>query len=315
MIHFFCLWFLLPAVAWGQQAPGPQGKKAQVRSVIKLMERGRYVGAVKAADRILESQPRASAALALKGIALSRMGMHANALPLLDRSAGIAVYSELGGVGAHANSLRAAGRGAEAWRVRSRRIHPAMPIQQKIKTQCHGVDDLLSVGRVSEALILGEAMVLDAPDSPSAHAFYATALLASGDLESAEFHQFLAKRYSVQRIPRIPANRAEIAGHYGDEWSARRSWARARIMRKRDAWIAAGQAEWLLSQGEVASALSTLDQRAFIDQQHPDLLGLRVRLLLAAGNRDAASRALTRFAQLFPDHPEWMDLENDLATE
>ena len=295
--------------AHAKQAPGVKGPKTQFRTVLRLVEHGRYKAAVKAADSVLERHPGAVAVRGLKGIALARLGRYSDALRFLESSQGTQVYLEAGGVSAHADALRAAGQGRAAWRIRSAHLSPTDPQNARVKSRCHGIDDLLSVGDALEARGLGELAVLEAPESATAHAFLASALLAMGDVDGAQFHQWLAKQYSVKRVPRIAINEARIAAVYGDDLMARRAWSRARVMRKKDPRILAWQSEWLRSKGEHQFAIAGLTKEWVANVQHPDVLSERIRVYRSLEQHKKADLEYRRLVRLFPEHPNAAELD------
>ena len=274
--------------------------KVQVRSVIRLLEASRYRQAAQVAKRILQRDPTSPAVVSLMGIALARSGHQADALPWLELGQGNLMYLEYGGASAHADALRAAGMGARAWRVRSAAIDPTWPLRRRVRARCHGIDDLLSAGRIHSARELGQETVLEAPHSATAHAFYATALLMNGSLLEAEFHQWIARLLSDRRIPRIAINEAWISAQYGDEVGARRAWSRAGIQRRNDPQIAAWYAEWLRRQDDLEAAWSVLDRTAIARQQHTALVLERIQILEGLGRANAAEKERKRAQQLFP---------------
>ena len=274
--------------------------KVQVSSVVRLVEGGRYRQAVRQSRRILERSGSSPAVVSLMGIALARSGLHSDALPWLEQGKGTRMYSEHGGASAHADALRAVGFGERAWRVRSGAIEAEWSAGRRVRALSHGIDDLLSSGRVQAALEAGEAAVLQAPNSATAHAFYSTALLASESIAEAEFHHWLSQRLSNRRIPRIAINEARLAAQYDDEVGALRAWSRASIQRRNDPQIAAWYAEWLRSRGEFSTAWSVLDRPAMGRQQHAALIIERIRVLEGLGRVNDSEKERIRAQRLFP---------------
>ena len=277
--------------------------KVQVSSVVRLVESGRYRQAVQLSRRILERGSASPAVVSLMGIALVRSGLNSDALPWLEQGMGTQMYLEHGGAPAHADALRAVGFGARAWGVRAAAIDPSWPVGRRIRAQCHSIDDLLSAGHVQAAVEVGEGAVLEAPNSATAHAFYSTALLASGSVAEAEFHHWLSQRLSNRRIPRITINEARLAVYYSDDVGALRAWGRASIQRRNDAQIATWHAEWLRSQGELEMAWSAVDRTNLARQQHAALIFERIRVLEALGRPGDAQKERVRAQRLFPTFP------------
>ena len=306
---------LLGGQAVAQQAPGPRGRKAQLKTAMRMLERGRYGPAIKQSREILARRPSHAGAQALMGIALARSGRLSDALPQLERSQGSMVYTQMGGYGAHADSLRAAGRGEEAWLLRSHLLSPGRSDFAQVQTYCHGIDDLLSIGDVAGALALGEEAISIAPDAPAAHAFYSTALLWSGDVEAAEFHDWLSRTASSTRVSRVPINQAWLGERSGDLFVGHRAWRRARLMRKREPRIAAWEAGWWRRQGNAGVAWTVVNTGRFEDHQSPELMAERILLSGLLNRGDELTRELTRFGRLFPAHPLLDQLEAGVNQE
>jgi hypothetical protein len=292
-----------------QQAPGPRGRKAQLKSAMRMLERGRYGPAIKHSREIVAKRPNHAGARAVMGIALARSGRLSDALVQLEVSQGSMAYTQLGGYGAHADALRAAGLGTEAWALRSQQLDPDRLDLVSVKIYCHGIDDLLSVGDVNGALALGEVVVGIAPDAPAAHAFYSTAFLWSGDVEAAGFHDWLSRTSSTTRVSRVPINQAWLGEAVGDVVAGHRAWSRARLMRKRDPRIAAWEAGWWRRQGNAERGWTVANAGRFSSHQSPDLLAERILLLHLLDRGNEAAQELERFGLLFPAHPVLAELE------
>jgi len=309
------VWMLGLGLAFAQQAPGPRGRKAQLKTAMRMLERGRYGAAIEQSREITAKRPNHAGARAVMGIALARAGRLSDALPQLEVSEGSMVYTQLGGYGAHADALRAAGFGAEAWETRSQQLAADGLDFTNIKIYCHGIDDLLSVGDVEGALSLGETVVGIAPTAPAAHAFYATALLWDGDIDSAEFHDWLSRTSSTTRVSRVAINQAWLGEAVGDVLSGHRAWSRAKLMRKREPRIAAWEAGWWRRQGNAAMGWTVVNAGRFSSHQSPSLLAERTLLLRMLDRGEDATRELERFGLLFPAHPALDELEAEVNRE
>jgi hypothetical protein len=303
-LKFPCVLGLLVAVfASGDGLGAGLSPKPQLTEVAKLVARGRYPAAIELSRRALVRQPRATAMRALLGIALARTGRLADALPHLEASAGVMAYIEIGGFGAHADALRAAGDGRGAWMVRSQRLTPALQSRARVQTLCQGVDDLLVSGDTVGAMALGRAAVLEDPSSSAAQAFLATALLAADRVEEAEFYHWLSMTGVSRRLARVLVNGAWLAERQGDFVAGFHRFDQLRVMRRTDVRIAAWEAGWLRRVGRAEEGVRRLKSSIWVAQQHPELEAERVRLLRSVGDAEGAERALTRLVRLFPDHP------------
>jgi len=309
------VWMLGLGQGFAQQAPGPRGRKAQIKTAMRMLERGRYGPAIKQSREIVAKRPNHAGARAVMGIALARSGRLSDALSQLELSQGSMIYTQFGGYGAHADALRAAGLGAEAWALRSQQVDPSRPVLAQVKIYCDGIDDLLSVGDVDGALTLGEAVVGIAPNAPAAHAFYSTALLWSGDVEAAGFQDWLSRTSSVTRVSRVPINQAWLGEAVGDVVAGHRGWGRAKRMRKREPRIAAWEAGWWRRQGNAEVGWSVANAGRFSSHQSPELLAERVLLLDMLDRENEAAQELERFRLLFPAHPVLDELEAGVNQE
>lgn len=309
------VWMLGLGLGFAQQAPGPRGRKAQLETAMRMLERGRFGAAIRTSKEIAAKRPNHAGARAVMGIALARSGRFSDALPHLEVSQDSMLYTQLGGYGAHADALRAAGLGGEAWALRSIQLEPHRSDVEQVRVYCHGIDDLLSIGDVAGAVALGEVAVELAPAAPAAHAFYSTALLWSGDMESADFHDWLSRSSSKVRISRVPINQAWLGEVVGDEIAGYRAWSRARVMRKRDPRVAAWEAGWWRRQGKPEMGWTVVNAQRFASHQSSDLMAERVLLLTILGRREHASQELERFGHLFPAHPVLEELKTALERE
>jgi len=299
------LWFAVFAILLPIQAgASPPKKKPQLIEIARLVRAQRYSQAIRDARRALQLSPSADGVRALLGIALVRNGDPASALPLLEQSQGTRGYIELGGYGAHADALRAAGVGSP-WAIRSQRLSEQLSDRQVVQTLSQGVDDMLTIGDVRGAITLGERAVAWDPDAPAAHAFLATALWAAGDFDEAEYHHWLSYRGGARRLARTAVNEALLAEQSGDPVGAQQSWERLEIIRRGDSRITAWHAGWLRRQGQLRLA----KERAFsVEQKGPQLLAERVRILRLLEEHELADAQLIALEQRFPLHPVLVEL-------
>jgi tetratricopeptide (TPR) repeat protein len=294
------LWFFQPLGLWA----APATQKPQLTTVAKMVARGQYPAAIQRSRTALKHQPRALGMRALLGIALARSGRLSEALPHLEATAGVMAYVELGGYGAHADALRAAGSGQAAWAVRRQRLGPDLSMRAQVQTMCQGVDDLLAAGESDPAITLGRRAVDTLPDSPAAHAFLASALLWAGRHEEAGFHHWRSKQADGRRISRVVVNALWLSEQSGDLVGGFEAVDRLRVMRPSDVRVAVWSAAWLARQGRGEEARTSLGLDRWKRKQHPNLEAERFRLAWADGDAQAAQKALKRLTLMFPHHPD-----------
>jgi tetratricopeptide (TPR) repeat protein len=177
-----------------------------------------------------------------------------------------------------------------------------------------GLEDLLSISALEEAIVLGERAIEAEPGSSFAHAVLTRVLLAKGDLAQAEFHHWLSKLHEPNRVARIQVNQAGIAEAYGDVPGAAASWKRARKIRRSDVHIAALQVGWMRRTGRLEQATTVLEQKRWDDKQTPEICIETILVHLALQNTTAAQRAWERMANLFPEHPMTRLLEVEVES-
>ena len=300
---------LMVSLGAAQAGSIPNQDKPQLVRVARLLGSGRYAQAIHQARRALSLDSGAAGMQAILGIGLARTGDTSEALRYLEQSAGTMAYVELGGLAAHADVLRSHGLGHQAWSIRRQRLSDSLSDRQIVQTLVQGVDDHLVAGDLSGALDLGEQAVAQDPESPAAHAFLATALLAMGDVDGAEYHHWLSRRGLRRRLARVAVNQALLAERAGDLIGALNSWERLEVMRRHDPGLAAWHAAWMRRQGWVEMAKARV---LSVDSRDPELLAERVRILLELSEAEDASRELMMLERLFPSHPAVQELNRRL---
>ena len=296
----------LPASKTGERKMG-------IQRVMRQVQRGRFAAAEMTARKILMTNPNAVGIQALLGVALVRRGRNADGLDYLDRTVGVMAYSESGGIAAHADALRAAGRGQDAWEVRKERLLRDLSDRERIQIYTQGVDDYLSIGRPDAALELGWFALSIDPDAPAPHAFLATAYLMAGDHESAGFHHWMSMMNMDVRSPRAAVNEAWLGEADHDLVGGLLAWERVRGLRKTKARIAGWHGGWLRRNDRMAEAHGVVYDPSWSGHQDPDLYAERVRISHVRGDQGRASDALGQLMAFFPGHPYIVDLEQLLS--
>lgn len=288
-------------------------RKMGIQRVMRQVQKGRFVAAEKTARNILATNPDAVGVQALLGVALVRRGKYADGLVQLEQTQGVMAYTESGGIAAHADALRAAGRGHEAWTVREARLHGMVSDRERIRVYNQGMDDFLSEGRTDEAISLGWDALSIHPDAPATHAFLATAYAMSGDTGSAGFHHWMSMRNEQVRSPRAAVNDAWLGEAYNDVAGGLLAWERVNSVRRSKARMAGWHGGWLRRNGRLAEARGVVFDSVWSDHQDPDLYAEQVRVSHALGEHVLATKVLGQLMMLFPEHSYIDGLEQLLS--
>jgi hypothetical protein len=250
---------------------------------------------------------------ALLGVALVRRGKYADGLAELDQTQGVIAYTESGGIAAHADALRAAGRGREAWTVRETRLHGELSDRARVQVYIQGMDDFLSEGLTDVAISLGWDALSIHPDAPAAHAFLATAYAVSGDTGLAGFHHWMSMRNEDVRSPRAAVNEAWLGEVVNDVVGGLLAWERVNGVRRGKARMAGWQGGWLRRNGRMSEAYGVVFDSVWSEHQDPDLYAEQVRVSHALGDHALATKVLDQLMVLFPEHPYINGLEQLLS--
>ena len=288
-------------------------RKVDIQRVMRQVQNGRFVAAEKTARNILANNPSAVGVQALLGVALVRRGKYADGLVELEQTWGVMAYTESGGIAAHADARRAAGRGREAWTVREARLHGMVGERERVRIYNQGMDDYLSEGRTDEAISLGWDALSIHPDAPSTHAFLSTAYLMSGDTDSAGFHHWMSMKNEHVRSPRAAVNDAWLGEAHNDVAGGLLAWERVNHVRRSKARMAAWHGGWLRRNGRVSEARGIVFDSVWSDHQDPDLYAEQIRLLHALGEPVLAIEGLGQLVELYPEHPYIHNLEQLLS--
>ena len=293
----FTVWCSSTAIMAKPASDG--GRGVPVIAAINHVAAGRYEHAVTVSNRLLQSRSTAPVGSALKGIALARMGRYADAMPWLGVADGLSIFENQGGRKTYADALRSVGEGGRAWEVRSVLAEPGVRPVRRLRAMCHGIDDLLSVGAIEEAIRLGEDALALAPGSATAHAYYATALLAGGERDLAEWHHWVSARTTNIELPQRVLNAARIATLYGDVEAAGSAWERVWELRPLSSSVVAGYAAWLREQGDLDGAWAILNGVRVQKLQDAFIVAERTRTLRGMDSK-ASQNEQDRLERLFP---------------
>lgn len=251
-------------------------------------------GAIKAA--LLEDPDNCSLHAQL-GILHARRGMFADALASLELCPGGATYEDKA-IPAHANTLRAFGRGDEAADLRLSQLLGEPDEDVVLRILLEAAADEQAAGRYDAAYDLCWRALAMHPRGSAVHAQLAELHWALGDAEQAEYHAWVA---NLSGKPRLSAVLMEARFHLadGDLEAADAALERARRMQPKHLDAALLRAQVRVLQGDPDQAVAMLSREAWENNEHPALLLARAAALDAAGRSGEAATVRARHAELY----------------
>lgn len=288
----FAALLLLSGVATAKRTGSAMG-------LVVMLQSGRPRMAIQNASRHLESQPNDVEVLTALGIGEARAGYFADALGTLSLCAGAELYNDLG-LEAHANALRAFGRGDEAFALRlQRRVAPMAEMQEQ-RLWLHAADDLLSAGDALGALDANLVGMAAYPESALLLAQHAEIMIALGDEDEADFWLWRADQQGrTQRWLIVESARRQSLG---DVTGAYAIADRAIAVRQPTARLAAARADALRRIGEPDTARHYLSFGSWSLTEDPHILVARLAILRDLGEAEAEAQIASRLAALYPDN-------------
>lgn len=269
--------------------------------LVMMLQSGRPRIAIQNATRLLEQEPNNVEVLTALGIGQARSGYFADALGTLSLCERADLYSDLG-LEAHANTLRAFGRGEEAAALRlQRRVEPMAGLQE-LRLWLYAADDLLAAGDLLGAMEMNLAGMAAEPESGLLLAQHAEILIAMGETDEADFWLWRAgQRGLSQRWLEVEGQRRLSLG---DTIGARALADRYPDTRQPSARLAAFRAEVLRQSGEAELARRFLSRGAWSLTEDPSVLVARLAILRDLGEDDAVAQLEARLRSLYPGNPE-----------
>ena len=282
---------LLMGALLAQAARGDAG----LAGMEMLLQTGRARVVIQQASAALEADPDSPEWHALLGIAWSRSGYFADALGAFALSGGSVAYEDLG-IEAHAAALRACVGGEAAARLRQERL--LSPLSENIEHRIwmNAADDLREVGELDAAEALALQGYAAFPTSSVMLSLLADLALDRGALDEADFYLWRGVQGGGggARLDAVLIRRALVDGDV-QEALARSQPLRVQTANPR---LAALRAEALRQSGDPVAALEVLERTRWRLTEEPELLAVRLQVLLDLGE-DAEARALgARLAEL-----------------
>ncbi|MEC7946908.1 MAG: tetratricopeptide repeat protein [Myxococcota bacterium] len=283
---------LVPLFLVAMAAPGP-GPALPAH----LLHQGRPRQAAMASQRILDRDPDNPDAMATLAAAWSNTGHHADANAAFELALGSAWY-ESRGIEAHADSLRAAASPRAAALHTEHLRASDLPIGRRIRLYIDIIDDHRSTGSTTKAwTTLWEALGV-APNAPALLAASADLRIDEGDLEGAAADLWL----SLQRGPTLRAHLASgrLALHQGRPEEALDWHQEAMRFRSPSPRLYALRAEALRQLGHLQAASDSLDAPRARQNDDPEIMAVRLRILDDQGASKALGVLMRRTTVLYP---------------
>jgi len=254
-------------------------------AVEAFLRRGQYRLAAQNITRQLEKSPDDIELSAMLGVAWSKMGFSVDALVMFQLCPG-ASYYEARGLDAHADALRALGRGEAAASLRIQRLLTSdLSEVQQLLILLWAADDLRAAGDYRGALeqvYRAEALF---PRSPMVSAVLADIWMDAGDLEQADAALWANTLHGqTSRGASVRARRAMLDEDFAE---ASEILEAARMFRNPTPRLASLRAEVLRLQGDPHAAADILERNRWRSMEIPELITARLRVY--ADLEDAAS--------------------------
>jgi tetratricopeptide (TPR) repeat protein len=220
-------------------------------------------------------------------------------------------FYENEGLYAHADALRETGNPEVAAVLRAERL-VASDLEEgnELIIGLGLVDDFVRLDEMDRAY--DQLMSLQAmwPRSPSLHGHMADFYLDLGDLESAEFHiWYVTDVLGLRMGMRGMFAQYRIHLHNEDLIAAQEVINEAMSLRKQSHRLRARQAEIYRLQGDPSNAVSTLQQRRYWFQEHPEMKAVEALALYESGRLEEAATVAERILKVYPGHPAMAELE------
>ena len=276
-----------------------------------MIRRGKYRVAVQNISQQLTESPDDPELFALLGVAFARVGFPVDALVAFQLSLGSEYYEDQG-LEAHADALRAIGKGEEAARLRLERLMGDNVSQVRaLQILIGAADDLREAGDLDGTLeMLSRAEALY-PRSATVFAVRAELYLDIGDIDAADAALRMGKWAGDSS--RISTTEARMLLILGDTTAAHAVLEDARKYQRPTPVLASLRAEVLRQSGDPHAAADLLERNQWKNLESAGLIQARLKAYTdmgdAASVRYWAHLARSRYAE----NPQVRDGLNYLA--
>lgn len=271
---------------------------ASVAPIEGALRTGHPLQAAEIAGQLLATAPDHVDALVLRATAWSRAGLHGDALGAFALCDSGDAYERYG-LDAHANSLRATGRGLEAAALRSEQL-VLLADDTALALLYVDLSDDLALLAPTQALEQALIALSSRPGSPQVHAALSERYLELGDSGSARAHAAASDAITLTLRGLVAQSRVALA-----EGDAGRAWAileEADALRVRPDRLLAARLETRRRLGDLDAALAIADAPAARYTQHPELMAAALRAARDAGDA-VLWRELVERSVPVADHP------------
>ncbi|MFT5680620.1 MAG: tetratricopeptide (TPR) repeat protein [Myxococcota bacterium] len=251
-----------------------------------LIQRGQFRLAAQNANKQLEATPDSVELHAILGVAWSKNDFHADALGAFLLCVG-ATYYEDQGIEAHADGLRAIGRGREAAALRLERLlGPSLSIGRELRVLLGAQGDLREIGDFDGAMEIADRAEALFPRSPMVFAAIADIHLDMGDLDSADEAIWMMEQFGETSRGSVVRARRAIAD--GDFTEADTILEEARKFRTPTVRIGALRAEVLRLSGDPHAAADLLERNRWRALESSELIQTRLKVYTDMGDTVSA---------------------------
>ncbi len=300
---------LLATAAGDEEKPRPH---LAIKALARRYNRtGQYRTALRQIRPLNEQNPDDPDFHAILGTAYGRMGLFGDAAAEFAMASGSSYYEE-DGLDAHADTLRAFGRGDDAAELRLQRPLSVDGERAELVALLGAIDDLRAAGDLEGAERACWIALSIRPDSGAFHAALADVLLDFGDRDAAEYHLWIGELRGVSAA-RMLVVEARLAIADGDWGTATEFLMRARKGRRRDLELLSFWAEATRRGGDPQLADDALSRKLYQWHDRPELLAVTARVRWDLGLEAPARQALDRALVLYPDHPDVAAAQAHLA--
>ena len=277
---------------------GLRSQAAFYPHITRSLRQGQNRQAIKFARLALEENPDDSELFAAMGVGFTRTGYFGDAIGVFAFAEGGDTY-EASGLEAYADALRYTGEADKAIELRRERlVHADIQSQRELVVWLSLIDDHIAWGDLYGA----EESALQAlslfPRSPVLHAYMAQLYACLGDIDNADFHQWMAER--TQPTLRGLLVEARRCLGEGNLRCAEVAVQKGQKLRNKSVHLKAMQVEVLRQEGRLDEAMALLNQPKWRLHYYPDLRAAEALVKWDYGQHEESMELLENLLDLYP---------------
>ena len=266
--------------------------------ITRSLRQGQNRQAIKFARQALEENPDDNELFAAMGVGFTRTGYFGDAVGVFAFAEGGDTY-ESSGLEAHADALRYTGDADKAIKLRRQRlVHADIQSQRELVVLLSLIDDHIASGDLYGAEDFALQALSLFPRSPVLHAYMALLYVCLGDMDTADFHQWMAER--AQPTLRGLLVEARRCLGEGNLRCAELAVQQGQKLRNKSVHLKAIQVEVLRQEGRLDEAMALLNQPKWRLQHYPDLRAAEVLVKWDNGQREESKELLDNLLDLYP---------------